>query len=162
MSFNLYQTGSCGEISVILLPWFICCCLLLFFTFSGKREQKEKIWQLPLPPHAAHTEEINKVNIHKAGATKRAKEEMARRAARDASTCLGAIQASVRLAPVQDSFGSSSRPIGVTWRCFKAPIMARVSASFSGLELMLGRVRSVSFYSLLPFSEYCFHLVLGN
>ena len=32
---------------------------------------------------------------------------------RDASTCLGATQVLVRLAPVQDSFGSSTRPIGV-------------------------------------------------
>ena len=33
-------------------------------------------------------------------------------ASRDASTCLGATQLSVRLVPVQDSFGSSRRIIG--------------------------------------------------
>ena len=54
------------------------------------------------------------------GATRRVqqrerKEEMARRRSRDASTCLGATQASVRLGPVQDSFGlpTISRRIGV-------------------------------------------------
>ena len=135
--------------------------VVVFHIQRQKGTKRENLAAPPPPPRRSYGRN-KKVNIHKAGATKRAKEEMARRAARDASTCLGAIQASVRLAPVQDSFGSSSRPIGVTWRCFKAPIMARVSASFSGLELMLGRVRSVSFYSLLPFSEYCFHLVLGN
>ena len=31
----------------------------------------------------------------------------------DAFTCLGATQVSVRVAPVQDSFGSSARPKGV-------------------------------------------------
>ena len=34
-----------------------------------------------------------------------------RRASRDASTCLGDTQISVRLVPVQDSFGSLTRPI---------------------------------------------------
>ena len=36
---------------------------------------------------------------------------MARMASSHASTCLGATQASVRLAPVQDSFGSLARSI---------------------------------------------------
>ena len=84
---------------------------------------------------------------------KRTKEEMTSRASRDTSTCLGAIQVSVRLAPVQVSFSSASRPIGVTWRCFKAPIIARGSASFSGLELTIGHIRSVSFYSLFFLSR---------
>ena len=78
---------------------------------------------------------------------------MARRASRDASTCLGAIQVSVRLAPVQDSFGLASRPIGVTWRDFIAPVMTWVSASFSGLELTLDHIRSVRFYPLVFFPE---------
>ena len=33
------------------------------------------------------------------------------RASRDASTCLGDTQVSIRLVQVQDSFGSSTRPI---------------------------------------------------
>ena len=38
---------------------------------------------------------------------------MARMSARDVSTCLRTTQVPVRLAPVQDSFGLSNRPVGV-------------------------------------------------
>ena len=48
----------------------------------------------PPPPHAARSEEI-KIK------------------SRDVSTYLGATQVSVHLAPIQDSFGSSTRPVGV-------------------------------------------------
>ena len=39
------------------------------------------------------------------------KKKDGQRASRDASTCLGDTQVPVRLVPVQDSFGSSTRPI---------------------------------------------------
>ena len=41
------------------------------------------------------------------------KEQMVKRASRDASTCLDATQVSASLVLVQDFFGSSTRPIGV-------------------------------------------------
>ena len=77
MAFNLYQTNSCGEFGIILLPRLTRCCLLLFLTFSVLvinpnklpytvaiprgglliTEKRIHIESLPPPPQAARTEE---------------------------------------------------------------------------------------------------------
>ena len=60
------------------------------------------------PPRCSYRENIIKLT-HRARTTKRRKKKMPRRASRDASSCLGATQVSMRLAPLQDSFGASHR-----------------------------------------------------
>ena len=63
---------------------------------QGKEEKKERLATPPPPPPRCSFGK-NKIKIK----------------SRDASTCLGATRVSVHLALVQDSFDSSTRPMGV-------------------------------------------------
>ena len=99
-----------------------CCCCLLFITFSvlvanpkqllytvanpargllnREYKTKEKVAPPPRPPAA--------VSVPHAARSEKRKEKL-----RDASACLTATQVSVRFAPVQVSFVSSTGPTGV-------------------------------------------------
>ena len=67
---------------------------------QGKENKKIKLAAPPPPTPPPHASRWKKI-IYKS---------------REASTCLGATQVSIRLTPVQDFFGSSTRPMGAASR----------------------------------------------
>ena len=101
-----------------------------------KRTKRQSLAAHPLP-YASSKEEIKQKYNTGSVQQKQLKEQMARMPPRDASTCSNTTQVPVRLAPVQDFFGSLSRPIGVA------------------LQVLRFRVR-------YPFSQYrCLSLLLA-
>ena len=94
---------------------------------SAKQEtyNKKRKSDSPLPPPPSCSSGENKIK------------------SRDVSTCLGATQVSVRLTPVQDSFGSSTRPMGVASQNSELPcaITTLQTRCLSFLLAMFSRVR---------------------
>ena len=70
---------------------------------------------------------------------------MARRASRDASTCLGATQMPVCLVPVQDSFDSVTRQIGVASQVLRFRVRQQLSQS-GCLSLLLAMSSRVNLF----------------
>ena len=112
---------------------------------QGKENKKIKSGRAPPsppPPNAARSKEIR---IKQRASTK--ERHMTRTTSSDASTCLGAREVSVRLSPVQDSFGSSTRSIGVASQVLRFRLRYQLSRSRC-LSLLLAMSRRV--YILFP------------